>query len=254
MKKSFNSIDLKDEYQLLYVQYKEVYRQRHPNAEESLCAEYAAKMVRKLARKLYDYKEILRKIAMGVELKEVLRSHKSCVERGFENNYYRILHDVLSKAESVFDVGCGLNPAMVLNEYSNITQFYCFDKDLHIQEILLLLNEKYLDNRLTVFSEREWNDNKSMLQLQPDLLLAQKLISNLFYSRNIKMTNQLAAINAKYYFVTGCLQSLSRNVSIQEDENRAIEWFISRYGFQKIRYIETSNEFGWLLKKELYEP
>lgn len=64
------------------------------------------------------------------------------------------------------------------------------------------------------------------------------------------MTDRLAALNAKYYLVTGCIHSLSRTISIREDENRALEWFISHYAFQKIRYIESQNEFGWLLVRK----
>lgn len=250
MKNIFYYVDLKKEYQPLYKNYKEAFLKKHPNADERACEEYAAEMVRKRARKLFDFKDIQEQIKANADLKDILLLHKSCAERGYTDNYYSFINDILSEAKSVFDVGCGLNPGMILPEYPNIPQYFCYDKDTKIQKLLQLLNEKYLGNRLTIFSDSEWCKSNRILQIHSDLLLAQKLISNLFYSRNIKTTERLAAINAKYYFVTGCIQSLSRTVSIREDENRALEWFISHYGFHKIRYIETQNEFGWLLKKK----
>lgn len=247
MKNNFYYVDLKKEFQPLYKNYKEAFLKNHPTADERTCEEYAAKMVRKRARKLFDFNVIQKQIKANAELSNILLLHKSCAERSCNNNYYTFLQDVLLEAKSVFDVGCGLNPGMILSEYPNISQYYCYDKDTKIQKLLQLLNEKYLGNHLTIFLDSEWCKDDHILQIHPDLLLAQKLISNLFYSRNTKMTDRLAAINAKYYLVTGCIHSLSRTISIREDENRALEWFISRYGFQKIRYIETPNEFGWLL-------
>ena len=249
MKRDFDSKDLKEEYRAYYDGCKNAYLTRHPDADDYLCETYATKMVRKLARKLYDYKQLVAKIDANAELNEILLLHKSCAERSCDSNYYSVLNDVFLSANCVLDIGCGLNPCIVMSEFPNLVSYYCYDKDKRITELLQKLNEKYLNNRLSILSETNWNECNSVFQLKPDVVLVQKLVPNLFYGHNIKATNRIAQVDAKLWFVTGSIQSLSRNVSIQNEEKTALEWFIAYYGFEKVRYIQTSGEFGWLVSR-----
>ena len=248
MKKDFNSEDLRDEYKGYYESYRVAYLKGHPDCDRRLCEAYAARMVRRRAQKLYDYRQILDKINANAELQDILPLHKSCAERGCDGGYYKILQDILSEAKTVFDICCGLNPCMIAEEFPNIDEYFCYDRDARISKLLQILNEKHLSSKLSVLSDDMWNDDM-MSQLQPDVVLAQKLIPNLFYSHNTKITDRIAQINAKYWFVSGAIYSLSRNVSIQKDERTALEWFIGHYGFQKIKYVQTHSEFGWILSK-----
>ncbi len=249
MKKQFYETDLKEEYLFAFEYYKALYLQKNPASSEKLAFQYATKMVRKQARKLYEYRKIMEAIDSDATLDEILSMHKSCAERGEFYNYYECLEEILKDARYVLDIGCGLNPCMVLLEYDNIIQYFGYDNDTHILEILQLLNRLYLNQKLTLLSKSDWNDELQIMNINPDVVLVQKLVSNLYYNRNTKMTDKIAQIDAKYYFVSGCQLSLSRNISIKEEENSAIEWFIHRYSFKKIKYVETSSEFGWILTK-----
>lgn len=132
MKNIFYYADLKKEYQPLYKSYKEAFLKKHPTADERTSKEYAAKMVRKRARVLFDFMSIQKQIKANAELSEILVLHKSCAERSNNDNFYNLLQDIFLEAKSVFDVGCGLNPGMFLSKYPNIPQYYCYDKDIKI--------------------------------------------------------------------------------------------------------------------------
>lgn len=249
MKKQFDITDLKDEYLRFFEYYKSIYDEKHPYSYEKLANQYAINQIRNRARKLYDYTNVMDAINNDFSLDEILTLHKSCVERMPFDTYYKCLDDFFVNAECILDVGCGLNPCIILKNYRNIIKYIGIDNDTRILKILNLLNKKHLNRDVVLFSNPNWNEELNSMNLFPDIVLIQKIISNFYYGRNIVMTDKIAQIKANCFFVSGCKMSLSRNVSIMEDEIPAIEWFISRYGFKKIKYLETPSEFGWILSR-----
>lgn len=242
--------ELKPEFRQFYLDCKALYLSNHPNADEESCAKYAEMRVKKKARTLYDYEHIKHLIDNHAPLSEILSAHKCCHERMTDGNVLALVNDIILGAKSVIDIGCGLNPCFAKNIYSNISEYYCYDKDKHVIDIAKRINQEYLHGTLTFLDSL---DDSIINNGCFNLLLVLRIIPSLYKNSQVRVMNKIADINTDYVVLTGSKLSLSRNISIQQQDNVAIEWFIKRYSFIKKRKIETNTEFGWLLKKVIVD-
>lgn len=248
-KMSFDFLDLKNEFKEQEKMLRIRFYKKHPSSSKEECDKYVKQQLLRNARKLYDFQEIAEIANTSNEIGEIILFHKSINERENPETYYNELTPYWNNYNKFLDVGCGLNPAILIKFLPKDFQFYCVDKDKKILEILETLNNRFLNKKLMIIRSNLCIIPIEISKQDFDFVFIQKLIPKLTYDHNRTVLNNLAKINSKHFLLTGNKFSLSRKVSIENKERAALEQFIERYGFKKIHFFNKNNEFGWVVKK-----
>lgn len=246
---SFDFSDLKDELKEQEKMFRIRFYKKHPCSSTDECDKYVKQQLLRNARKLYNFREIAEIANTSNEIEKIIGFHKSINERENHETYYNDLIPYWNNCNKFLDVGCGLNPAILIKSLPKDFRFYCVDKDKQILEVLETLNNRFMNKRLMIIQS-----NLSILPLEIseqdfDFTFIQKLIPKLTDDHNRTVLNNLAKINSKQFLITGSKFSLSRKINIENKERLALEQFIDKYGFKKIYFLNKNNEFGWVVKK-----
>lgn len=247
---SFHFKDLKPEYLAMEKTLREKYIDNYPESDEKSQDAYVKKQILRRARKLYDYYELVDLAHNGLDLNSIIINHKSVAERDNAEHYYECLKDYLLCSRRVADIGCGLNPALVLNTFPSIENYLCIDKDNRILEVLNIINCRFFYGKLAIFNSDFQEKPVMIKETQLDFVFIQKLIPRLTAESKRKILDNIASVDSKYFLITGNRFSLSRNISIEKEETKCLDNFIERYGFCKEEKFDKSNEFGWVVEKK----
>lgn len=240
--------DLRPEYNVMIPKLVQRFYELHPNGDGTSCHRYVQSQILRKARKLVDYRRLERLAkADDVDVGRILLVHKSWRERPGLMFKEEPLLSVFQGARKVLDVGSGLTPLSLLKSFRDIGQYVCIEPERRLSRLLECICAKKYPGRVVVVPEKLCSVKGNLLEDRYDVVIAQKIVPMLVCRHDRMSQSILAGLNFRRMVVTGSKLSLSRTVSIEQEERSSLLSFCKLFKGARISSFENATEIGYII-------
>jgi hypothetical protein len=176
--------------------------------------------------------------------------HVSSQER-FEDNdvFYQQLSSILEQAETIVDIGCGVQPLFFpFEKYPSLKKYIALDKDAESVRLMQSFKEIFAKHYQCLHPRewaigRDWNDILASFELERfDVALLLKLVP-VVQRTHPEQVSTLLNIPANVLVVSGVKESMVKKQDIERREKRSVLNFIEAGNRQQLSQFSLQQEF-----------